>query len=81
MDLKGAIIPQHAAERMARRGVSENELRGVLERPEGVFAVREGRVVAQSLRGAWVGVKLRGKDKGPGLGFNRLVCCWIPTVH
>ncbi|MDO8631682.1 MAG: DUF4258 domain-containing protein [Phycisphaerales bacterium] len=54
MGIGTAIIPQHAAQQMARRLISEAELRDVLERPELVLPVREGRVVAQAVRGNYL---------------------------
>ncbi len=54
MDLRNALIPHHANERMARRQVSEKEVRGVLEAPEVVHTVRKGRVVAQAVRGTYL---------------------------
>lgn len=54
MELKDAIITTHAAEQMIRRQVSEADLRDVLSEPESVLAVREGRVVAQALRGLYL---------------------------
>jgi hypothetical protein len=40
----------HAREAMARRGLTEAEVRAVAEAPEQVIDVRHGRVVAQSIR-------------------------------
>jgi len=51
MGMETAIIPQHAAQQMARRSISDAELRDVLERTEAVLPVREGRVVAQAIQG------------------------------
>jgi hypothetical protein len=39
---------------MERRYISEPEVRSVLERPDMVTPVREGRVVAQALRGGYL---------------------------
>lgn len=54
MELKDATITAHAAEQMIRRQVSELDVRDVLSEPEAVLTVREGRVVAQALRGAYL---------------------------
>jgi hypothetical protein len=54
MDLSGAIIPQHAAERMARRQIAEADLRRVLASPEKILSDRPGRVVAQGMMGSYL---------------------------
>ena len=54
MGIGTAIIPEHAAQQMAKRLIPEAELRDVLERPESVLPVREGRVVAQAIRGNYM---------------------------
>jgi hypothetical protein len=54
MDLSGAILTGHAAAQMARRGLSEAEVRRVLTAPEEVLPVRPGRVVAQASIGAYL---------------------------
>lgn len=54
MNLQAAIIREHAAEQMHKRQVSEAELRSVLDGPEAVLPVREGRVVAQAMQGAYL---------------------------
>jgi len=54
MGIGTAIIPRHAAQQMAKRVISEAELRDVLERPESVRPVREGRVVVQAMRGNYL---------------------------
>jgi hypothetical protein len=54
MDLKTAIIPEHAAEQMNKRGVSVAELGALLANPESVLPVREGRVVAQAVQGGYL---------------------------
>jgi len=40
----------HAREAMARRGLSEVEVRAVADAPEQLLVVRPGRVLAQSIR-------------------------------
>ncbi len=45
----------HAREAMARRGLSEAEVRAVADAPEQLLVVRRGRVLAQSIRQAGVG--------------------------
>lgn len=52
MDLSRAILTEHAAGQMARRQLSEADVRRVLTAPEEVLPVRPGRVVAQGLIGA-----------------------------
>jgi len=54
MDLGRAIITEHAAGRVARRQVNEADARAVLEQPEAVRPVREGRVVAQGMVGGYL---------------------------
>ena len=51
MDLGRAILTEHAAGQMARRQLSEADVRRVLPEPEEVLPVRPGRVVAQGLIG------------------------------
>jgi hypothetical protein len=46
-DLGGAILTGHARTQIARRGLTEADLRGVLQAPDDVATVRPGRVVAQ----------------------------------
>ena len=43
-----AIISEHAASQMARRGISVALLKGVLRNPEQAVEVRPGRVILQS---------------------------------
>jgi len=52
MDLSGAILTEHAVGQLARRQLSEADVRRVLTAPEEVLPVRPGRVVAQGLIGA-----------------------------
>jgi len=52
MNLQSAIIQEHAAHQMAKRQVSEADVRSTLARPEAVLPVREGRVVAQAIQGS-----------------------------
>jgi len=49
MNLSNAIITGHARSQMARRQISEQELRQMLNNPEEILSVREGRVVAQGM--------------------------------
>ena len=51
MDLSKAIITEHAADQLARRGLALEEVREVVAEPQEVLPVREGRVVAQSVVG------------------------------
>jgi len=51
MGLEDAVITEHAAERMSKRHVTEQDVRRVLERPVELLPVRPGRVVAQALIG------------------------------
>lgn len=46
-----AVFSDHALSEMARRGLSEAEVRGVLSAPDTVTAVRPGRIVAQGRMG------------------------------
>lgn len=54
MDLSNAVITGHAQSRMARRQISEQELRQLLNNPEEILSVREGRVVAQGMSGDYL---------------------------
>jgi hypothetical protein len=47
--LAGAVFSDHAFSEMARRNLSESEVRGVLASPDSVMAVRPGRVVVQGM--------------------------------
>jgi hypothetical protein len=49
MDLSGAKVTPHAALQMAKRQLSEADVRRVLAAPEQVLPVRPGRVVAQAV--------------------------------
>jgi len=49
MDLSDAILTDHARQRMAARGISEDALRRVLAGPDAIIAQREGRVVVQAM--------------------------------
>jgi len=51
MDLGDAIITGHGAGRIKERRIEPDQVRAVLERPEQVRPVREGRVVAQAVVG------------------------------
>lgn len=52
MSFDAAIIPEHAGQQMAKRQITEAEVREVLAHPAAVIPVREGRVVVQAVRGA-----------------------------
>jgi len=54
MDLREAIITPHAAEQMARRQVSEADVRAVLNAPDEVQPVRAGRVAVHGMMGAYL---------------------------
>ncbi len=54
MDLGKAVLTGHAAEQMARRQLTEADVRRVLESPEEVLPVRPGRVVAQAVLGSYL---------------------------
>lgn len=51
MDFSGAILTEHATLQMAKRQLTESDVRSVLSSPQEAFIVREGRVVAQGLLG------------------------------
>lgn len=51
MDLSGAVFTEHALSQMARRQISKRELRRLLNNPEEILPVREGRVVVQGMSG------------------------------
>ncbi len=51
-DLSSAILTDHACAQLARRGISEADLRAVLSAPVQVLGVRPGRVVAQAKVGS-----------------------------
>jgi hypothetical protein len=48
------MITEHAADRMARRQVSEADLRRVLAAPQEVAPVRPGRVVVHGMMGVYL---------------------------
>jgi Domain of unknown function (DUF4258) len=54
MDLSDAILTEHALLQMAKRQLSESDIRRVLDLPEVVQEVREGRVVAQAMIGEYL---------------------------
>jgi len=54
MDLSGAIITEHAADQLAKRGLSEDTIRRVLAAPQQTLPVRAGRVVVQSIDGNYL---------------------------
>ena len=54
MDLSDAVLGDHAVEQMAKREISEAEVRGVLAQPEEIRPVRSGRVVAQGMVGRYL---------------------------
>ncbi|NLX05341.1 MAG: DUF4258 domain-containing protein [Phycisphaerae bacterium] len=51
MDLRTAILTEHATARMAKRGISSDTVRALLEGCESVTPVRLGRVVVQGVIG------------------------------
>jgi hypothetical protein len=42
-----AVFSGHSLDQMARRGISEDQVRKVLDHPEKLVSIREGRIVAQ----------------------------------
>lgn len=48
--LTDSVFTDHARDEMARRGISESVVRGVLAQPNEVRSIRPGRVVAQARR-------------------------------
>jgi len=54
MDLKNAIITQHARSQMERRQILEQDLRQLLHDPEDILPVREGRIVVQGMSGEYL---------------------------
>lgn len=46
--IRGYVFTEHAVEEMRRRGLSEELVCSVLERPDQRFTVRPGRVVVQT---------------------------------
>jgi len=65
MDLSGAVITEHTAGQMARRQVSEAEVRGVLATPDEVALVRAGRVVVHGMIGMYLLRVLVDVDRVP----------------
>jgi hypothetical protein len=49
MNLTDAILTDHAAAQIAKRALTEADIRAVLAQPEQVVEVRPGRVIAQSV--------------------------------
>jgi len=54
MDLKNAIITEHARSQMERRQIFERDLRRLLQDPEEILPVREGRIVVQGMSGEYL---------------------------
>jgi len=54
MDLKNAIITEHARSQMERRQIFERDLRRLLQAPEEILPVREGRIVVQGMSGEYL---------------------------
>lgn len=54
MELASAVITDHAAGRLIKRGISPEAVRTVLAAPESVAEVRTGRVVAQGIVGEYL---------------------------
>ena len=65
MDLGEAVLTEHAAAQMAKRQLSETELRLVLAAPEQVLPVRPGRVVAQRSIGGYLVRVFVDVDRAP----------------
>ncbi len=65
MDLRTAILPEHAIQQMARRQISEADLRQVLASPENILPDRPGRVVAQAMIGSYLLRVFVGVDRTP----------------
>ncbi|MDX8389299.1 MAG: DUF4258 domain-containing protein [Mariprofundaceae bacterium] len=65
MDLSSAIITGHALSQMVRRQISERELRRLLDNPEEIFSVREGRVVVQGMSGDYLLRVIVDVDRSP----------------
>ena len=53
-DISLARITEHARWQFARRGILVAEVQAVLENPDTVSLVREGRVVAQAVRAGYL---------------------------
>ena len=54
MDLRDALITDHAAWRMSRRKIDEEDVRRILAAPERLIEERPGRLVAQGMIGAYL---------------------------
>jgi len=54
MNLSNAIITGHARLQMERRRILERDLYQLLDDPEDIFPVREGRVVVQGMMGDYL---------------------------
>jgi len=52
MDIRDAVVTEHAARQMAKREIALSDVRRVLAAPEEVLEVRRGRVVAQAVLGS-----------------------------
>jgi len=51
MELTSAVLTDHVAGRLVKRGISPETVRAVLASPESVAEIRPGRVVAQGVIG------------------------------
>jgi hypothetical protein len=54
VNLRDAIITEHAAWRMSRRDIEVEDVRRILAAPEQLIEERRGRVVAQGMIGAYL---------------------------
>lgn len=65
MNLSNAMITDHALLQMARRQISERDLSQLLDNPEEILPVREGRVVAQGMIGDYLLREFVDVDRHP----------------
>jgi len=65
MDFEDVTITAHAAERMEARGIQEQEVMGVLANPEQILLLRNGRIVAQAVRGRFLVRVIVDVDRTP----------------
>jgi hypothetical protein len=54
MDLQDALIVEHAAAQLARRQVTEQDVRRVLTAPDEILPIRPGRVVVHGMIGVYL---------------------------
>lgn len=67
MDLTTATVTNHAREQMARRGITDADVMGVLRYPLQVIEVRSGRVVAQGMHAGQLLRAFVDVDRAPPL--------------